>query len=173
MASAHHLAGSIFLLPNYTFFAELLVFLIVLGTVAKLILPPVQRTLAEREQLVRGSLRAGDESQAEAQRLEAEREALLGSARAEARQLLEEARQRADLHRGEVRARAEAERERILAEASAAVEAERPGVRAEAMADVERLVLLAAEQVVGRPVDPAAHREVVEAALRSSALGGR
>ena len=41
-----------FLLPNGTFFAVLLIFLIVLGVIAKWVVPPISKVLAEREAML-------------------------------------------------------------------------------------------------------------------------
>ena len=155
------LASSIFLLPNGTFFVELILFAIVLGIVAKVILPPIQKTLAERDRMVRSSLQAGEEGRHEADRLVAEREALLARARTEARARYDEAAQENEALRAEARGRAEAERARLVAEATSRLEAERPTVRATVLADVGALSVSAAARVLGRPVDPARHAAVL------------
>ena len=82
------LAG-VFIVPNWTFFVELILFVIVLGVVAKWILPPIQAALDERQQAVRGSMRAADEHRDEAHQLDQERGVVLEGARGEARRLLE------------------------------------------------------------------------------------
>ena len=41
-----------FLIPNGTFFFVLLIFLIVLGVIAKWVVPPVSKVLAEREAML-------------------------------------------------------------------------------------------------------------------------
>lgn len=166
-------SGGIFIIPNYTFFVELILFVLVLGVVAKWILPPIQKTLDERQQRVRGALQAADEDRVESDRIEREREAVLDGARSEARRLMEEARRRAEGLREAARSRAEEERQRRLAEAVATFEAERPLLRAEAMRGVERLVVAAAEQVIGAPVDPRRHMGVVEAAVEAIASAGQ
>lgn len=166
-------SGGIFIIPNYTFFAELILFVLVLGVVAKWILPPIQKTLDERQQRVRGALQAADEDRAESDRIEREREAVLDGARSEARRLMEEARRRAEGLREAARTRAEEERQRRLGDALATFEAERPLLRAEAMRGVERLVVTAAEQVIGAPVDPRRHMGVVDAAIEAVASAGQ
>ena len=168
------LEGSIFLLPNGTFFVELILFIIVLGVVAKFILPPIADTLRERERIVRSSLQAGEEGRAEADRLAVEREAVLQAARAEARTRYDEAAQANEERRVEARARADQERARLVAEAADQLEAERRAARAAAMAGVDRLVVEAAARVLGRPVDPSRHGAVLEeVAAEASAPGGR
>lgn len=167
------LESSIFLLPNGTFFVELILFVIVLGVVAKLILPPIQKTLAERERIVRSSLQAGEEGRSEADRLAAERDGVLARARAEARARYDEAAKATEERRADARRRGEAERERQVAAAAGQLEAERRAAREAAMGDLGSLVLSAASQVLGRPVDPARHRAVLDEVAEASAPGGR
>lgn len=168
------LASSIFLLPNGTFFIELILFIIVLAIVAKVILPPIQRTLAERERIVRSSLQAGEEGRAEAERLVAEREALLARARTEARARFDEVAQENEARRAEARQRAEAERARLVDEAIGQLEAGRQAARAAVLRDVGDLAVAAAARVLGRPVDPARHQAVLdEAAAEARSPKGR
>lgn len=171
------LAG-VFIVPNWTFFAELILFVIVLGVIAKWILPPIQAALDERQQAVRGSLRAADEHRDEAHQLDQEREGVLDGARGEARRLLEQARSRAAELREAARADAEAERGRRLAAAQQVLDAERPLLRVAAMQDIDRLVADAASRVLGVPVDIERHRELIEAVVaqssgREAAAAGR
>lgn len=167
------LVSSIFLLPNGTFFVELILFIIVLGIVAKVILPPIQKTLAERDRIIRSSLQASEEGRSEAERLVAEREALLARARAEARSRFDEVAQENEARRAEARARAEAERSRLVAEATGRLEAERQVARAAVLADVADLAVSAASRVLGRPIDPARHQAVLtEAAAEASVSKG-
>ena len=78
------LGSSIFLLPNATFFVELILFLVIFGVVAKVILPPIQAAMDERARTVRAAQEASDEGQAEAERLVETRVEVLERARAEA-----------------------------------------------------------------------------------------
>ena len=45
-----------FLIPNGTFFAELLIFLIVLGVIWFFVVPPIRKVLSEREERVKQTL---------------------------------------------------------------------------------------------------------------------
>ncbi|MFC9894172.1 F0F1 ATP synthase subunit B [Nocardia sp. NPDC127579] len=69
MSTKNH-AGENFLLPNGTFFAELLIFLTVLGVIWRFVVPPIHRILAERE--ARVARTAADEAAARQGRAEAE-----------------------------------------------------------------------------------------------------
>ncbi|MEV0295570.1 F0F1 ATP synthase subunit B [Nocardia sp. NPDC050710] len=79
--STRNTAGENFLLPNGTFFAELLIFLTVLGVIWRCVVPPIQRVLAERE--ARVAKTAADQHAARQARAEAE--AAYRSALADAR----------------------------------------------------------------------------------------
>lgn len=164
--------GGIFIIPNATFFAELILFMLVLGIVAKWILPSIQQALTDREQTVRGGLHAADEGRVESERLERERLVVLEGGREEARRLIDEARRRADGLREAARARADAERHQRLGQALASFEAERPLLRADALRGVGALVAVAAEQVLGGPVDMGHHVQVVDAAVEAQAAAG-
>lgn len=159
------LVSSIFLLPNGTFFVELILFVIVLGIVGKVILPPIQQTLAERDRMIRSSLQAGEEGRSEADRLVAEREALLARARSEARARFDEVAQENEARRAEARDRGEAERSRLVAEATVRLEAEGRAARAAVLGDVADLAVSAASRVLGRPIDPARHESLLAEAL--------
>src|ERR1700678_683478 len=92
-AAAHPAASTssntpIFIVPNGTFFAELILFIVVLGVVAKFILPPIQQAMDERAKTIRAALQASDEGHVEAERLRTERIEVLTSARSEARSIL-------------------------------------------------------------------------------------
>src|SRR5437879_12456958 len=84
--------GNNFLLPNGTFFAELIIFLIVLAVIWRLVLPPVQKAMAERHDLLQRQL---DESHQAAEKFEAAKARYaqeLAQARAESNQIRDEAR---------------------------------------------------------------------------------
>lgn len=161
------LAAQLSLLPNWTFVAELILFLIVLGVIAKWILPPIKGAIDERQRRVRSSLSVAEEERAEAERLAVEREHVLAAARDEARRLLEASRHRVDEVRSEARERAEQERQRRLTQALTAFEREVPGIRAAALADIEPLVAAAAEHVLGAPIDVGRHREAITSLVSS------
>src|SRR5271166_3951594 len=85
-----------FLLPNGTFFVMLVIFLIVLGIISKWILPPLQDVAESRKVRIRSAMQKADEARAEAQRLQAEREQVLSEARAQARNVVDDANHGAD-----------------------------------------------------------------------------
>jgi F-type H+-transporting ATPase subunit b len=166
------LSGSIFLIPNGTFLAELVLFLIVFGVLAKFVLPPIDAARRERAERVRSSLAAGDEGRLEAARLASERRQVLDAARAEARAIVEEAgREAAALVEGG-RAAGRAEHDRILAEARAPLAEESRRVVAELSARMGALVLSAAANVVGQPLDASRHAALIDETVARARLDG-
>ena len=152
----------IFLVPNGTLIVELVIFIVVLGIVARVILPPLQKAVSERQERIRSGLEAGEEGRAEAERLERARRNTLDEARTEARGILESAQREAESKRDAARHRGLVEYERQLAVASDSIEAERQATIEEVSASLEMLVVDAAQRIVGASVDPARHREAIE-----------
>ena len=68
--------GSIFLLPNGTFFVELVIFVVLVVIISKKIIPPINKALAERHERVRASLDAADQARADAVAADDERRAV-------------------------------------------------------------------------------------------------
>jgi F-type H+-transporting ATPase subunit b len=153
--------SSNFIIPNGTFFVELIIFIIVLGIVAKFILPPIQKVMRERDDLVRREQDSADSARREAARLDAERLQTLASARSEAREILQDASRQVDDLVQEARARGQQEHDRRVQEASAGIDAERDRVRAELLERAEALVVQAAERIVGGGLDVERHRALI------------
>ena len=166
-AASSSSSNSIFLIPNGTIVVELVLFLVVFGIVAKFILPPIQRVMAEREATIRASLEASDEGRSEAERLEREAVQALATARATARAALEDAGRIADEARQREQSRGQAEHDRLIVAAEATLSAEATRVRSELAAHLETVVVAAAERVVGVEVRPERHRAAIDEAVGS------
>lgn len=96
-----------FLLPNGTFFVVLIIFLIVLGVIGTFVVPPIQKVLRERENMVTKTIddnkksaeqfaAAKDDYEKEMSEARVEASSARDNARAEGRQILEDMRGRAD-----------------------------------------------------------------------------
>ena len=158
-------SNSNFIVPNATFFVELVIFIVVLGVVAKFVLPPFQRVLDERDRTIREGLSSSDEARAEAARLDAERLRTLADARSTARSLVEDAAATVDALIADQRARGQQEYESRVVQASEAIERERVRLHRELMSKAESLVVEAAERIVGGGLDIHRHREMIAAEL--------
>ncbi|MFI9503563.1 F0F1 ATP synthase subunit B [Nocardia sp. NPDC052566] len=138
-----------FLIPNGTFFVELLIFLIVLGVIWFFVVPPIRKVLAEREQRV-AETASNDK---EARRLFAEAtekyQSGLEQARTEAANIRDEARAEGRQILEELRAEAQAQSDAIFAETSAQLRAEADQVAAELRQTIEPLAQTLADRIVG------------------------
>lgn len=138
-----------FLIPNGTFFFVLLIFLIVLGAIAKWVVPPISKVLRERQEMVTktaednrraAELRAAAEADYLRVMAQGRREAtgIREAARAEGRQIVEEARARAS---GEVNTMLQQAQQELTEQAQA--------ITTDLQASVETLASRLASRVLG------------------------
>jgi F-type H+-transporting ATPase subunit b len=158
-----------FLIPNGTFIVELVIFLIVLGVIAKWILPPLQEVSETRRARIRAALQAAEDARLETKSVLAERDRVLNEARAQARAMIDDANQGADEARERGRERGQEEYERLLAASREETEADCRRVREELVARLDTLVVAAAERVLGTTVDVDRHRALIDEAVATAA----
>jgi F-type H+-transporting ATPase subunit b len=161
--------GGNFLIPNGTFVVELIIFLIVLGIISKWILPPLQAVSETRRAGIRNAQATADSARAESQRLLAERERVLGEARAQARALIDDANHGADQAFEQARQRGQDEYERLLDLARADTANDCRRVRDELVRRLDTLVVASAERVLGGRVDASRHRVLIDDAIATAA----
>src|SRR5580700_5908485 len=113
--------AGIFLLPNGTFFIELIVSIILILAIYKWVLPPINKAMEERQEKIRDSLEAADRARADAEAADDERRSVLEGARQQAREIVATANRTADQVRSEAHVLAETEYERIVANAEVEV----------------------------------------------------
>jgi F-type H+-transporting ATPase subunit b len=157
--------ASIFLLPNGTFFIELVTVVVILLLMTKYILPPLNKALESRQEKIRESLAAADAAKAEAAAAGDERSALLTAARDQAREIVAAAQSTSDQVRAEAAGRGQAEYDRILANANAEVDTARQRAIDEASARIGEVVFDLVNQIVGREVDESSHQDLVREAV--------
>jgi F-type H+-transporting ATPase subunit b len=133
--------------------AELVVgtiaFFIVFFALARLLLPNIQRALAQRTDAIEGGIRRAEEAQAEAQRTLEQYREQLAEARHEAARLREEAREQGSAILAEMRENAQAEARRLIEGAHQQIEADRKQAFASLRNDVGTLATSLAERIVG------------------------
>ena len=157
--------GSIFLLPNGTFFVELFVVLVILWLVTKYILPPLNKAMEARQEKIRSALEAADLARAEAAAADAERDKVLAAARDQARGIVAAAQATADQVKAEAGGRGQLEYDRIVANAQNEVATVRQRAIDEASARIGEIVFELVAKVVGREVDQSAHQDLVREAI--------
>ena len=124
-------------------------FLIVFALLAKVLMPRISQTLAERTDAIEGGLKRADDAQAEAKQLLDQYRAQLADARHEAARLREQAKEEAAQIVAQGRADGVAERERIIASANSQIEADRQQALTALRAEVGSLAVELASRVVG------------------------
>src|SRR5260370_26592043 len=153
------------LLPSWPeFIIGAILFVLVFGVLAKLLLPRIQQTLTERTELIEGGLARADEAQAEAKQLLDQYRQQLAEARHDAARLREEAREQGAQIIAEMREQAQAEARRVTEAAQAQIEAERQQALIALRAEVGTLAVELAGRIVGESLTDEA---------RPRRLGGR
>jgi F-type H+-transporting ATPase subunit b len=160
-------ADSNFLIPNATFIVELVAFLIVLGFLARVVLPPLRKALDDRASKIQGELAAADEAKADAAAADAERRGALEDARHQAREIVAQANRTADQVAAQSQARAQDEYERIVGSARSEVDLARQRAVEEAANRLGEIVIGVVERIVEREVNAETHRDLIEEAARA------
>lgn len=163
--------AGIFLLPNGTFFAELIIFIVLVIIMGKKIIPPVTAALAERQDRIRASLDAADQARVDAAAADDERRTVLETARHSAREVVAEANRGAEAVRVDFQTRGQAEYERIVGGAEAEVALARQRAVDEAANRVGEMAMDVVERVVGRKVSIEGHQDLIAEAVSALRSG--
>jgi F-type H+-transporting ATPase subunit b len=140
-------------------------FLVLLYVLKAFMWGPITRTLDSRATKIREGLQFAEEAKAERQRMQAEVERLLGEARREAGAMSERITAAAESAAGDIREQARAEADRIREKGRTDAQQLHDQALAQLRAEVAGMVVLAASRLLGREIDPAKHRELIEASL--------
>ena len=133
-------------------------FVLVFGVLGKLLMPRIQKTLAERTELIEGGLEKAKEEQAEAAEVLEQYKQQLAEARHDAARLREEARQQGAQIIAEMREQAQAEARRITESAQAQIQAERQQALTSLRAEVGAMATELASRIVGESLEDAARQ---------------
>jgi F-type H+-transporting ATPase subunit b len=145
--------ASNFLVPNGTFFVELIAFGIIVWILAKFVIPPINRAMTARQEAIKKEFADLEEAKAAAHKAEEEFKAQIADARHEAAKIREEAREQGAQIVGEAREQAQAEAARIVEHGHAQVRAERQQAVASLRAEVGTLAIDLAGRIVGESLD--------------------
>src|SRR3954451_1906780 len=153
--------ASNFLVPNGTFFVELLAFAIILWLLAKFFIPPINRAMTERQDAIRKEFSDLEAAKADAKAAEEEVRAQIADARHEAARIREEAREQGAAIVSEMREQAQAEATRIVEHAHAQIDADRQQAVTSLRAEVGSLATQLASRIVGEALDDQARQSRV------------
>ena len=163
------------LLPSWPeFIIGTILFLIVFGMLAKVLLPRATKMLADRTDQIEGGLARSEEAQAEAKALLDQYRQQLDDARRDAARLREEAREQGAQIIAEMREQAQAEARRITESAQAQIEAERQQALTSLRTEVGTLATELASRIVGESLtDEARQSRMVDRFLDELEVAGQ
>jgi F-type H+-transporting ATPase subunit b len=148
MAHQIELASGNFLVPNATFIAEFIAFLLILGIIARYILPRVQGALGERQAIIRKQMEDSDEAKRKLKEAEEKYKAALTEARVEAAQIREHARAEAQRTVEELREKAHEEADRIIVRGEEMLATQRNAIVRELRAEIGTLAVELSEKII-------------------------
>ncbi|HEY2985895.1 MAG TPA: F0F1 ATP synthase subunit B [Jatrophihabitantaceae bacterium] len=159
-------ASSNFLVPNATFIAEFIAFLLILAFIARYILPYVQKAMRERQEIIRKQMEDSEQAKIKLAEAEEQYQRALAEARTEAAQIREGARAEAQRVVEELRAQAHEESSRIIARGEEQLQSQRSQVVRELRGEVGSLAVELSEKIIGqRLADDAQVRATVDSFL--------
>lgn len=162
------LAANNFLLPNGTFIVEVIAFLLMLGVLAKWVVPPINKAITARQEGIRKQFADLEQAKADARAAEEKYKGHLVEARHEAARIREQAREEGAAIIAEMRGQAQAESDRILKHAHLQVEAERQQVIHQLRTQVGSMATTLAGRIVGESLeDDARQSRTVERFIAS------
>ena len=139
-----------FLLPNATFFVELVLFLILFLVLARWVIPQLSRALREREEMVHKAARDRDEATTMLRRAEERYQSELSDARVEAARIRDEARAEAQQIRDEMREQADREVARIREQGEGQLATQKQEALSQLRGEIGGLSTELAERITGR-----------------------
>ena len=153
----------------------LVCFAIAFFVLRKFAFGPIQKTIDERRHRIRQAVDEADNARNEARELLEQNRAILAQARSESAEILAEARKVGDAQIERAKQEAESERQRRLEDTKKQIEAETTRALGQIRTEVADLTLEATERVVGKVLDSADQKRLVEEAVQNldfSALEG-
>jgi F-type H+-transporting ATPase subunit b len=172
MATPVPLASN-FLVPNGTFFAELIAFAIIVVILARYVIPPINKAMSDRQNAIRKQFADLESAQEDARSTEREFRDQLAQAKHEAARIREDAREQGAAIIADMRRQAQEESDRILRHARTQLEAERSQAVQSLRNEVGSMATELASRIVGESLqDDGRQSRTVErfiAALEESA----
>lgn len=138
-------------------------FVVVFGILGKVLLPRINKTLADRTDAIEGGIARAEDAQAEAQRTLEEYRTQLAEARHEAARLRQEAQEQGASIIATMRQEGQRQRDNIVVAGQAQIDAERAQAQASLRSEVGRLAVELAGRIVGESLeDEARQRRTVD-----------
>ncbi len=147
-------------------------FLILLFVLIKFLYKPFTAMLDKRAQTIQDSLTHADEVSRQADERLAEYEAQIADAEAKGREIIKDAREKADAQAQYIIDEANAKASSIIAAAQKRVEEEKAMAAAEMKTQIADLALLAAEKVLENSVQAEGHDRIIDEIIEQAGVKG-
>ena len=142
-----------FLVPNGTFYVELIAFAIIVFLLAKYVVPPINRAMTARQEAIRKDFADLEKAENDARRAEKEYKDQLADAKHEAARIREDAREQGAAIIADMRKQAQEESDRILRHARAQLDAERQQAVAALRTELGSMATELAGRIVGESLE--------------------
>jgi F-type H+-transporting ATPase subunit b len=144
------------------FISQLIAFLVLVVVLQRFVWPVMLRTLDKRTLTIQEGVENAERARRELAEAEQRIAAMMNEARVEAQRTLEQARKAGERVRAEIEAEARDRAQKTVEQAQARIQQEIAQARTELRKQVADLAILAAGQVIGRSLDSATNRRLVE-----------
>ena len=146
---------------NLTLIGQSIAMLVFVWFCMKFIWPPILDALEERQKQIEDGLAAADRGQEKLVQSRAEADEIVEEARRQATTILDQANSRANDIVADGKADGVKERERQLAAATAEIEQESNRAREELRGQVSAVALAGAEKILNREIDAKTHEDIL------------
>lgn len=151
------------LLPNLAEFIPMLIaFLILLFVLGKFGWPVFAGMLEKRETNIRESLEKSEAARIESERILEEYKQQLAESRAQASQIIADAKSTGEAAKAEITAKAQAEASAMISKAKTAIEAEKKAAIAELQNSIADTSIAVASRLIGSDISEEEHRKIIE-----------
>jgi F-type H+-transporting ATPase subunit b len=147
---------------NLTLIGQTIAMIVFVWFTMKYVWPPITAAIDARQKTIADGLAAAERAQTDLAKAKTEAEKIISAARDQARGMLDQANTRANEIIERAKREGEAEKRRQLEGASAEIDVEVNRARSELRAQVAAIAIAGAEQVLGREIDPTAHRDLLD-----------
>jgi len=170
---AHAAEGGSLLSPNAgLMFWTLIIFLLLLGVLSKYAFKPILAAVEARERALEEAIEGAKRDREAAAALLAEHRAQLEGARGEAQRLIADGRAVAEKMRADLLEQTRAEQAELLERARRDIEGEKVRAIADMRREAVDLAIAGASKVIGKNLDQASNRTLVEGFLASIGTSG-
>ena len=162
-ASEEEAGGISAIRPDMAEFIPMLVIFILLWIVlAKLGWPKFEAMLSKRETMIKDALEKSEEARIESERVLEEYRVQLADAKAQAAQIVADAKQTGEAAKADITAKAQSEATDMIAKARTAIEAEKKAAIAELQSSVADTSVAVAARLIGEDLSESEHRKMIE-----------